>query len=94
VSVKIRVIGDLRRFLDSETVEIGGGLSLGAVVDEQRAVRPRDRDELIEDGGELLLTPVSQWRLPWMVIPPVGSPFMDGKSFVVGERGYKRAGHV
>jgi molybdopterin converting factor small subunit len=86
LSVRIRLVGDLCRFVDSDTVEIdGSGCSLGAALDElvRRYPRlgeelfdgqgsmhyavvlvtggrpvtwPRDRDRLIEDGGELMLT--------------------------------------
>jgi molybdopterin converting factor small subunit len=86
VSIRVRVIGDLRRFVESDTVEIaGGGCKLSAVLDElvrryprlgrelfddqgrmhyasvltmcgRRVTWPQDRDESIEDGGELMLT--------------------------------------
>jgi hypothetical protein len=86
MAIKIRIIGDLRRFSESESIEIEGGeRSLGAALDElvrlnprlgkelfdergrlhyamvlvtsgRTAVWPRDKDMLIEDGGELMLT--------------------------------------
>ncbi len=86
MSVKIRLVGDLRRFTESESIEIAGGeRSLGAALDElvrlnprlgkelfdekgrlhyamvlvasgRTAVWPRDKDMMIEDGGELMLT--------------------------------------
>ena len=86
MSVKVRLIGDLRRFVDSEALKIGReGCSLGVALDElarlyprlgaelfdgqgrlhyavvftidgRRAIWPDDKDRLIEDGGELMLT--------------------------------------
>jgi hypothetical protein len=86
VSVRIRLIGDLCRFVDVETIEIDGdGCTLGEALDElvrrrprlgrelfddqgrlhyalvftisgRRAMWPEDRDRLIEDGAELMLT--------------------------------------
>lgn len=85
MSVRVRLIGDLRKFVDSDLVEIGDGCSVGAAFDEivkryprlgdelfddkgrlhyamiltmdgRRISWPQDRDERIEDGGELMLT--------------------------------------
>jgi len=86
VSVKVRLVGDLRRFVEHEAIEIeGGGLTLAAALDElrrrypqlgaelfddqgrmhyalvlttngRRATWPDDKDRLIEDGCELMLT--------------------------------------
>lgn len=84
--VKVRILGDLRRFIDSEIVEVdGAGCSSATALDElvRRYPRvgtelfddkgrlhyaiflrangrpvawPQDKDEPIDDGGELLLT--------------------------------------
>jgi molybdopterin converting factor small subunit len=86
--VRVRLIGDLRRFVDADVVEIeveDGKCTVGAAFDEmveryprlraqllddkgrlhyamtmatggRRISWPHDRDELIEDGGELMLT--------------------------------------
>ncbi len=84
--VKVRIIGDLVRFVDSDNLELDGAeCSLGAAFDElgrrfprlgrelfddrgrlhyamvlmisgRTAVWPQDKDTVIEDGGELLLT--------------------------------------
>jgi molybdopterin converting factor small subunit len=86
VSVRVRLVGDLRRFAESDAIEIEGGeCSLAAAVDElvgrnprlgkelfdekgrlhyavvlvasgRTATWPRDRDTLIADGEELLVT--------------------------------------
>lgn len=88
MSVKVRVIGDLRRLVDADIVEIevgDGEHTIGAAFDAvirrypplaaellddkgrlhyamtlatggRRVSWPQDRDELIEDGGELMLT--------------------------------------
>ena len=86
MSVKVRLVGDLRRFVEDEAIEIEGkGLTLAAALDElsrrcprlgaelfddqgrihyalvlttsgRRATWPDDKDRLMEDGGELMLT--------------------------------------
>jgi len=86
VAIRVRLLGDLRRFVESDTLEIEGGeRSLGAALDElvrghprlgqelfddqgrlhyavvlmtsgRRALWPGDKERLIEDGGELMLT--------------------------------------
>lgn len=86
MSVKVRLIGDLRRFVDCEALEImSQGCSVGVALDElverypslgrelfdgagrlrysmtlalggRRILWPQGRDELIEDGGELIVT--------------------------------------
>lgn len=86
MSVRVRLMGDLRRFVESDVIEIdAGGYSVAAAFDEivkrhprlgrelfddqgrlhyamaltmggRRIFWPQDRDELIEDDGELMLT--------------------------------------
>ncbi len=85
MAVTIRVVGDLLRFAQPDTVEIGGECSLGVAIDElirrnprlgeelfdaqgrmrhsfvlaldgSRAQWPEERERLIPDGGELLVT--------------------------------------
>ena len=86
MSIRVRLIGDLRRFVESDMIEIGSGrCSVAAAFDEiveryprlgrelfddqgrlhyamvlktggRRIFWPQDRDESIEDGGELMLT--------------------------------------
>lgn len=84
--VTVRVVGDLRRFVQADTVELdGAAYTLGGAVDElvrcnprlgeqlfdrdgrlhyatvlalngRPATWPRDRESVIGDGGELMLT--------------------------------------
>mgnify|MGYP000205644320 CR=1 FL=1 len=86
MAVTVRLVGDLRKFAGSDTIELeGGGCTLGAAFDElarhhprlggelfdeqgrlhyalvmlidgRPAAWPEDRDKLIEDGGDVLLT--------------------------------------
>ena len=86
VAVTVRLVGDLRKYAGSETIEIeGGGCTLGLAFDElvrrhprlggelfdekgrlhyamvilvdgRPAAWPEDRDNVIPDGGGLLLT--------------------------------------
>ncbi len=86
MSLRIRVVGDLRRFVEPETVQINGEKwSLGSAVDElvrlypslgrelfddrgrlhyavvivvngRPVVWPQGKDELIENGGEMMIT--------------------------------------
>ena len=55
--VKIKLMGDLGRFADSETVEIEGGDStLGAVLDEVTQRYPALGSQLFDDQGRLRYT--------------------------------------
>lgn len=86
MAIRVRLVGDLRRFADSDPIEIeGGGRTLAATLEElkrlhprlgrelfddqdrlhyavvlvtdgRRALWPEDRDRLLEDNGELLMT--------------------------------------
>lgn len=86
MSLRVRLIGDLRRFVEADAIDIeGGARTLGGTFEEMGRLYPRlsgqlfddrgrlhyavvlmiggrrvswpaDRDEVIEDGGELLLT--------------------------------------
>ena len=55
--VTIKLMGDLRRFADSETVEIAcGGCTLGAAIDEVVRRHPRLGEQLFDDQGRLRYT--------------------------------------
>jgi len=54
VAIRVRVLGDLRRFLDSETVEFEeDGRTLGDALDELSRLHPRLGKELFDDKGRL-----------------------------------------
>lgn len=54
MAVKIRLVGDLRRFVETEIVETeGGGCSLRAALDELVRRHPRLGQELFDDKGML-----------------------------------------
>jgi len=54
VAIRVRLIGDLRRFVESEIVEIeSGGCTLGAALHELARLHPRLGRELFDDQGRL-----------------------------------------
>jgi hypothetical protein len=54
VPVTIRVVGDLRRFVDADEVELGGtACTLGTVLDELTGRNPRLQEQLFDREGRL-----------------------------------------
>lgn len=54
MGIRVRLIGDLRRFVESETVEVeGGGRSLAAALDELARLHTRLGRELFDEQGRL-----------------------------------------
>jgi molybdopterin converting factor small subunit len=60
VAITVKVVGDLRRFAESEVVELDaaspGGFSLGTAVDELVRRNPRLAKELFDEQGRLRYT--------------------------------------
>ena len=69
MSVKVRLIGDLRRFVGHEAIEIeGGSLTLAVALDELSRRYPRLGAELFDDKGRIhyaLVLTTSGRRATW-----------------------------
>lgn len=54
MSIRVRVVGDLRRFVETDPVELdGGGRALDTVLEELGRVHPRLGRELFDAQGRL-----------------------------------------
>ena len=69
MSVTIRVVGDLRRFVEGETVEVcDAGCSLGAALEHLVCLCPQISGELFDEHGRLhyaLVLATRGRRLSW-----------------------------
>jgi hypothetical protein len=84
VPVKVRLIGDLRRFADVESIETEGGCTLGTALDGLARQHPRLGTELFDGQGRLhyaVVLMVGDRRVTW---PDDGdTPIEDGQQLML-----------